>query len=118
MSLYEGIKDVASIVQKADNIELYKKILDLQKEVLDIIEENKILKEKIMQLEKNDYLQKNLILKNECYYLNKDNGELDGPYCTTCWDKDKKLIRMTKYRTGSPTKIICNSCGYRARITI
>ena len=29
MGLYEGIKDVAKIVQQADNLELYRQLLDL-----------------------------------------------------------------------------------------
>lgn len=29
MGLYDGIKDVAKVVQKADNIELYQKLIDL-----------------------------------------------------------------------------------------
>lgn len=36
MGLYEGIKDVAKVVQQADNIELYKKLLDLSSEALDM----------------------------------------------------------------------------------
>ena len=36
MSLYEGIKDAAKIVQKADNIELYQKLLDLSSQALDL----------------------------------------------------------------------------------
>ena len=39
MSLYEGIKDVASVLQKADNIELYKQLLDLGKEALSLQQE-------------------------------------------------------------------------------
>ena len=52
MSLYEGIKDAAKIVQKADNIELYQKLLDLSSQALDLqaqiqklTEENSKLKE-------------------------------------------------------------------------
>lgn len=29
MGLYEGIKDVAKVVQQADNIELYRQLVDL-----------------------------------------------------------------------------------------
>lgn len=36
MGLYEGIKDVAKVVQQADNIELYKTLLDLSSQALDM----------------------------------------------------------------------------------
>ena len=36
MGLYEGIKDIANIVQKADNIDLYRQLLDLGAQALDM----------------------------------------------------------------------------------
>ena len=48
MGLYDGIKDAAKVIQKADNIELYEKLLDLSAQALELqndnarlIEENK-----------------------------------------------------------------------------
>lgn len=34
MGLYEGIKDVAKVVQQADNIELYRQLVDLSTQTL------------------------------------------------------------------------------------
>jgi len=36
MGLYEGIKDVAKIVQQADNIDLYRQLIDLSSQALDM----------------------------------------------------------------------------------
>ncbi len=36
MGLYEGIKDVAKVLQKADNIELYQKLIELSSQALDM----------------------------------------------------------------------------------
>ena len=47
MGLYEGIKDVAKVVQQADNIELYRQLLDLSAQALDLQAENSKLKEEI-----------------------------------------------------------------------
>lgn len=107
MSLYESIKDVANIVQKADNIDLYQKILDLQQEALDMIEENRDLKEKIRQLEDNTNIEEKLVFKENKYYLKKENGIEVGPFCTVCWDINKKLVRL-HFESG--TKYNCNAC--------
>ena len=40
MGLYEGIKDVAKVVQQADNIELYRQLVDLSAQALEM--QNKI----------------------------------------------------------------------------
>ena len=53
MSLYEGIKDAAKIVQKADNIELYQKLLDLSSQALDLQAQIQKLTGKIASLKKN-----------------------------------------------------------------
>ena len=36
MGLYEALKDAVSIAQKADNIDLYRKLLDLSAQALDM----------------------------------------------------------------------------------
>ena len=36
MGIYDGIKDVAKVMQQADNIELYQKLLDLSAQALDM----------------------------------------------------------------------------------
>ena len=50
MSLYDGIKDVAKVIQKADNIDLYKQLLDLGQQALDMQAEIAQLKEENTRL--------------------------------------------------------------------
>ena len=45
MGLYDGIKDVAKIVQQADNVELYLQLIDLSAQALDMQAEITKLKE-------------------------------------------------------------------------
>ena len=39
MGLYDKLKDVAKIAQKADNIDLYRQLIDLSSQALDLLEE-------------------------------------------------------------------------------
>lgn len=52
MGLYEAIKDAYNIAQKADNIELIQKMLDVQKLALDMQEKQQQQNKKIVELEK------------------------------------------------------------------
>ena len=45
MGLYDGIKDVAKVMQQADNIELYRQLLDLSAQALEMQAEISRLKE-------------------------------------------------------------------------
>ena len=56
MGLYEGIKDVAKVVQQADNIELYKQLLDLSNQALEMQAEIARLKEENQELRKANKL--------------------------------------------------------------
>lgn len=112
MGAYEAIKDAVSMIQKTDNIELYRTILDVQKECLDLLEENRILKEQVRLLQDNKDIQERLLVKGHCYYMPKENGSLDGPFCTTCWDKDRKLIRMHVSDSGGFDLATCHVCDF------
>lgn len=61
MGLYEGIKDVAKVVQQADNIELYRQLLDLSAQALDLQAENGQLKEELHELKKKQDLEDKII---------------------------------------------------------
>ena len=108
MGLYEGIKDVANLVQKADNIDLYRQLLDLsaqalemQNKISELTVENKTLKE---QNEISNKIERH----TEPYItLNDDNQHIF--YCSHCWDADKKIIQGEIDGEG---KFICPHCKY------
>ena len=76
MGLYEGIKDVAKVVQQADNIELYRQLLDLSAQALDLQAENGQLKEELHELKKKQDLEENII-QLRC----DSDGEFYCPHC-------------------------------------
>ncbi len=93
MAIFDELKSVASTLQEAGKIEQYRQILDAQKELLemqkqiaDLTSENRELKERLA-------IKESLIFKDNAYWIEKDNKK-DGPFCTCCWDNDKKTIRM------------------------
>ena len=110
LGLYDSVKEVAGIIQKADNIELYSKILDVQKEAIDLIEENRKLKNKICELEETMNLKKSVRYIEDAYYIEKEDGTFDGPFCRVCWDTTGKLVRMSKgiYIGGEAACKVCN----------
>ncbi len=93
-TIYEAIKDVATIVQKADNIDLYKKLLDISSDALD-------LQNKVFELTKENRDLRNKLIEKETVirhadglYITfaSDNSEIR--YCSTCWGKDSKRIQL------------------------
>ncbi|SHJ09883.1 FtsB/FtsL family cell division protein [Parasporobacterium paucivorans] len=88
----------------------------LEKKYQELVEENKALKEQIKKLQKDQKIYDSLIVKNNCYFIEKENGDMDGPFCIRCWDKRKKLTRMTIMDSpdGSKTMATCHDCTFIA----
>jgi len=94
MGVLETAKDVVQIVQKIDNIELYKQILELQSEAIKIVEENLALRDQVRELEDKLRIKDKLTYELGCYWIATSDGR-EGPFCTHCWDRDNKLVRLT-----------------------
>lgn len=112
MDIIKGIKEVGDVVRKADNIDLYRQILDLQREAMELVEENNDLRKEIAQMKESNELQESLIVEDN-FYFKKKNNDLDGPFCTACWDQSSKLIRLnvvehypSSYYSSCP---VCNT---------
>ena len=93
MGLFEGIKDVAGIIQKIDNIELYKKILDIEAQALDLQDELAKLKAENSELKEQKNISDKIERHSTLYLtLKDDHGKI--PYWTHCWDNEHKLIQL------------------------
>ena len=97
------LQNYSKLLNEIGDLEI--NIAQLKSEYARVLNENLVLKERIQILEKNK--EEPPLYKNGVYY--SQNG--DGPFCSACYDKDKKMIRLAK----SPTKRlkishICNVC--------
>ena len=109
--LLSTFKNIKTLYDKADYIELKSHILDMNEQILNMKEaalelrdENIDLKEKIKQL--TLLSEKVLALKDGAYYDNNNNG----PYCPTCYDNGKYLSLMCSHIKGFAPA--CPRCKY------
>lgn len=84
----DNINAIREIANSLNNIELKDKIVELSEEMLELRTENINLKEKLA-IQQNFKME----FKNNMYWNNLDNKE-EGPYCSACWDKETKAIRL------------------------
>jgi hypothetical protein len=105
-------KSIYELAKRFGNSELSLEISNLQMELADVRSayaalenENRELKEKIRALEKCN--EEPPVYKNGAYY--SQSG--DGPFCTACYDKDKKQIRLSKLKISAGlVNHICPVC--------
>lgn len=106
MSLYDGIKDVAKVVQQADNIDLYKQLLDLGQQALDMQAEIGKLREENAELKKSRDLDSDIVYHVDPFVTRKSD-EIPIKYCATCWGNGKRLITLQIRGIGNCR---CPSC--------
>lgn len=100
MGLYDAMKDAISLAQKADNIELYRQLLDLSAQALDLQAEVARLKEENAELKKRRDVADRVIRHEEpCITLEGDTTELY--YCSHCWDSEQLLIQLSCHANGT-----------------
>lgn len=105
--LSAGIKNVADIVKKADNLELYAMLLDLQSKALELQEENAQLKQQLAERSRIESLRSRIIRHQQPFITLKDDEDKLF-YCAHCWDSKEKLIQVNT----NPHKatFTCPSC--------
>jgi hypothetical protein len=94
VGIIDTLKDVATLVQKADNIELTNKVIALQTEVLGVFEENRTLRDRVSAAESALELKAKMQFDKDVYWMGDGRTEKDGPYCSRCFDIDGKPVRM------------------------
>src|SRR5665648_576375 len=97
MGIVDHAKNIAELIKKYNDVELYQKIIDLSYEIFELKEDN--LKKKINE---------KMVYESPFYWL-KDGENKDGPYCQKCYDDKKKLSRLQDNKNGYWECLVCKS---------
>ena len=109
MGIIENAKEAVKLVQQIGNIDLYRRILDLRGEAIELTEELKKKDEIIAQLKDALDLKGKFIYKDSAYYITDENDKIiDGPFCTKCFDVDHIKCRLVPENIGP--QVICPNC--------
>lgn len=97
MGLYEGIRDVAKIVQQADNIELYRQLIDLSMQAVEMQNDNYRLTLENNELKKQKENEEQILRFENRLYVQLKNDESKIKFCSNCWDTNRKLVQIHFY---------------------
>ncbi len=103
MSIVSEVKDLAGLIQKIGDIELYKKILDLQLSISELSDKMVEQKEEIKRLNDIQDITKKMTFREQLYYMDGDSE----PFCPRCWESGKKAIHLHRNSKGSYR---CKNC--------
>lgn len=96
MGIVENIKDAADLAKKVGDIELYRKIVHLEGEVMDLTREKRQAEQKVEELQKQLALKAKMTFNQPFYYQDGDSV----PFCPRCFEKDVQAVHVILKSTG------------------
>ena len=107
MSAIDNVKEVAKLVRDLGNMDIYRQILNLQGEIMDLTQTNRELQTKIRDLESTLNQVGKMEFRTPFYYAEGD----DIPHCPRCWEVDKKAVHYpAPFPSGAGPVYICPQC--------
>jgi len=107
MNIVTELKDIAELVKKMGDIDLYRKIVELEGQVIELTRSNRELIESNEALQESLKMKDNLKFKEPFYYAENDMV----PYCPKCWEDDNIAIHMVAYnKSYSYRTYVCPKC--------
>lgn len=108
MGAVENIKQVAESVKKFNDIELNRRILTLENEVIDLSRASRRMEEKIEGLERTLKFKGEIEFREPFFWLEGDRV----PYCPACWENKNKAVHVTfSHRNNYGEFWGCKACG-------
>ncbi len=107
MGVIENAKEIADLVKKMGDIELYRKIVALEGEVLDLTREKRDLEQKVEELGRALVFTKTSKFREPFYFADGDNT----PHCAPCWEQKHQPVHLVKrWSEHGQTRYDCPIC--------
>jgi hypothetical protein len=115
MGVIDEMKDIADLVKKAGDIDLYRRIVNLEGEIIDLTRAKRTLEEAIVELRRALDYKRVLVLRDGFYWAEDDNQ----PFCPGCWDAKQKAVHIAfTHVKEMGSRFQCPNCKtmYRPRM--
>ena len=108
MSIISDVKEIADVIKKLDDIELYRKIIELEGQINELTRENRALEEQVKELQRQADVIEKLKWKNPFYFMEGDKT----PYCARCIEAEKKPVHVHPKETlaAGERPWVCPKC--------
>ena len=89
--------------------------ISIQEKDLELMAKNQELREENARLRGELKIRDSLRFHQDAYWLDEVDQATDGPFCSKCWDDDKKLIRLVF--CPDPKYSMCPKCNLVIEMT-
>ncbi len=107
MGIIENAKEIADLIKKIDDIELYKEIVELESEIIDLTRVVRQKEDRISELEKSLKTSKRIHFHSPFYFAEEESD----PYCSRCWETDGIAVHVIYHgEYSSGYRYVCPHC--------
>ena len=107
MGAVEDIRALGDLIRKYNDIELNRRILSLENEVMDLSRDKRRVEEQVEELQRALKFSKELQFKKPFFWLDGD----DTPFCPGCWESKRAAIHLTRHPQFLG-QMLCPSCKH------
>ena len=97
MGWYEAIKDVITVAERLKDAELKQTLATVRMEGAKLAEENARLREELVALRERLCAEAAILHRDNVYWKRVEGAPEEGPFCPTCWDGERKPVRMAEW---------------------
>lgn len=108
MGIIDSLKSAIDALKESGKIDVIQDIIEAQSQIIELMDENKGLKNQLEDCKEKLKIKGSINFDRNAYWLTKENGEKEGPYCSLCYDSDKKLINLIP--CVDPKYLMCPKC--------
>jgi hypothetical protein len=90
MGLIDNVKGIADLAKAVGNIELYRRIVQLEREIIELTWRNRSLETELEEQTKAWQLKGSITFRTPFYYV--EGGQY--PFCPRCWEVDKRTVHV------------------------
>jgi hypothetical protein len=90
MSVIDNAKEIVALVKKLDDIELYRKIVELEGEIIELTRAKREAELQVEHLQETLKTQEQMRFMRPFYYMGQD----PVPFCPQCWETKKITVHL------------------------
>lgn len=90
MGIIDNAKELADLIKKAGDVDLYRKIVELEGEIVELTRKTRNQEEEIQKLKQLLATTEKMTFKKPFYFLEDD----PYPHCPKCWEVEKVAVHV------------------------
>ena len=107
MGIVDNVKELADLVKKIGDVELYRRIVELEGDVIELTRQIRVLEQQNEELRSKLELSAKLTFREPFYYAPND----PVPHCPRCFEVDRRAVHLNhEFTNRQRTRYDCKQC--------